>query len=70
MRREYFIDWACEYDLIYYPFDTQGKVEERIKIRKENLTFFLSLVYASWFRDSYFTCDSLNYTGFPLANSF
>jgi len=23
MRREYFIDWTCDYDLLYYPFDTQ-----------------------------------------------
>ena len=23
MKREYFIDWTCEYDLLYYPFDTQ-----------------------------------------------
>jgi len=23
MKREYFIDWACDYDLIYFPFDTQ-----------------------------------------------
>lgn len=23
MSREYFIDWTCDYDLIYYPFDTQ-----------------------------------------------
>lgn len=23
MTREYFIDWACDYDLVYYPFDTQ-----------------------------------------------
>ena len=23
MKREYFIDWTCDYDLIYYPFDTQ-----------------------------------------------
>ena len=25
MKREYFIDWTCEYDLLYYPFDTQVK---------------------------------------------
>ena len=23
MSREYFIDWTCDYDLVYYPFDTQ-----------------------------------------------
>ena len=23
MIREYFIDWTCDYDLLYYPFDTQ-----------------------------------------------
>ena len=23
MKREYFIDWTCDYDLVYYPFDTQ-----------------------------------------------
>jgi len=23
MKREYFIDWTCDYDLLYYPFDTQ-----------------------------------------------
>ena len=25
MSREYFIDWTCDYDLLYYPFDTQVK---------------------------------------------
>ena len=23
MRREYFTDWSCDFDLLYYPFDTQ-----------------------------------------------
>ena len=23
MSREYFIDWTCDYELVYYPFDTQ-----------------------------------------------
>ena len=23
MYREYFIDWTCDYELVYYPFDTQ-----------------------------------------------
>ena len=23
MQREYFIDWTCDYELTYYPFDTQ-----------------------------------------------
>ena len=22
-KREYFIDWTCDYNLLYYPFDTQ-----------------------------------------------
>ena len=23
MQREYFIDWTCDYELTFYPFDTQ-----------------------------------------------
>ena len=23
MSREYFIDWTCDYELVFYPFDTQ-----------------------------------------------
>ena len=23
MSREYFIDWTCDYNLLFYPFDTQ-----------------------------------------------
>ena len=23
MSRKYFIDWTCDYELVYYPFDTQ-----------------------------------------------
>ncbi len=23
MRREYFTDWTCDYDLLFFPFDTQ-----------------------------------------------
>ena len=25
MSREYFQDYSCQFDLIYYPFDTQVK---------------------------------------------
>ena len=26
MSREYFIDWTCDYELVFYPFDTQVKI--------------------------------------------
>ena len=44
LSREYFQEYACEFDLIYYPFDTQvcsmifevqGKTDNYIRLAKE-----------------------------------
>ena len=38
MSREYFIDWTCDYELVYYPFDTQVR-----QIRKNLKDLFIKL---------------------------
>ena len=38
MSREYFIDWTCDYELVYYPFDTQVR-----QIRKNLKDIFIKL---------------------------
>ena len=44
LRREYYKDYACEFDLLYYPFDTQmcvmvfevkGKTDDYIQLKKD-----------------------------------
>lgn len=39
MQREYFIDWTCDYELTYYPFDTQVRsLFVRIRMCRTNVT--------------------------------
>ena len=46
MSREYFIDWTCDYELVFYPFDTQVSTIHKDKKLADHTTliYFLRFV--------------------------